>query len=187
MRGKRISNDCIAHHIAYKDSFESFGLDDETIVFKKPLKVVQSKIASPPRSPDSIFTSLAPVPPLIHLPKSVAPDITRFEAPSLPLTAVWGNARKLVLAKRSQRQELEDIIDEHLASEALLSKARLAVKVNYLETAAERDIKAMERGLLNKHWIKHRAQKRAARAEHETHMKALSTVDDDQDDRRRSL
>ena len=179
MRGKGISNVFIASRIAYKDGFESHSFDeDEMVVFKKPVKVgvVKPKIASPPKSPNSIFSSFAPVPPAIKLPQSVATaPATKFEVPSLPLTAVWGNARKLVLAKRSQRQALEDIIDEHL-DEPLLARARLPTKVNYLETTAQRNIKAMERGLLNKHWIKHHAGKRAARAEHEAHVKEMEAA-----------
>lgn len=175
MRGKRIAQHYTAHRIAHKDSLKS-GIDQEdTIIFKKSMKGEPTSPrstmeGSPPGSPDSIFHSLAPKLPTM-MPLLPKPAMPLEETPSLPVTAVWGNAHKLMLAKRSRHETLEAVIDEYLAFESLVSRARLPTKVHF-ETAAARNVKAMERGLLNKYWIKQRAQKHAKRAEYEARVAA---------------
>jgi len=155
---------------AWKDGFESSDIvtfSKKEIKFK-PITVSKASAPSPIASPISIFEALAPMPPAMPpLPKS-AVEV------SLPLTAVWGNPRKMMLAQRSRRAAIEDIIDEHCApSEPLLSRAHLNTKSKHLETSADRNDKtkkAMERGLLTKHWTKRRAAKAAAQAAHEARL-----------------
>lgn len=158
-----------------KDSFESVYFIDEgpKKSLLKPLLRSKAPMSPAASSPISIFSPLAPIVPEIKLlaeplPKSV---VEVAEAPTLPASSVWGNAHKLVLARRSRRAALEDIVDEYMGQE-MDYRANLPTKTTHLEKKSEQNVKAMERGLLKKHWAKHRAVKAAADESHKTFLEA---------------
>jgi len=166
MRGKRTFelNYYQRGALAAKDNFESDGAIDKAIVKEPVVKNSMKGLASPKLSPVSIFASLAPnMPDMPLLPRSVV-ETKQSPPPAAPLppTAVWGRAHKLMLTRRSRHSTLEDVIDEHL-SEELTSRARLQLKAPQRFEPTKRNEKAMERGLLEKHWKKHRAERHLAR------------------------
>jgi len=170
MRQKRGSRGLARDIRAFHDHIDSDAIEEA-------VKHTRAKVKSPSLSPQTVFCKLDKVPEMnlpnaLKLPKAAIK--TQLEMPvarALPLTAVWGARHKLVQARFSRQAILEKISGE-LADEQLDMRSRLPVKTIYFGSKREQKCKEKERGLREKHWKKHRAERRSARAAHEAYLLA---------------
>lgn len=166
-----------------KDALEFYPNEDQPVIFKaKQLKAAQNQMKTPPQSPDTIFSSLANVPPPMKLPQPKATKATVNASPTtslLPPAAVWGGGRKVWTSRREQ-----EILDQWLDEVKMTSRARMPAKAYTVWSDKERADKSKHRSLTTKYWIKRRSENRALLAHEDMQItdKLHRIAEDDDDD-----